>query len=362
MSGTKFDAVILGAGPAGSTAALNLAAHHRVVVVDRNRRPELRIGESLPSAARRLFDEMGLLESFLRNSHSTCFANRYVWGSAVPGDTDALFNPDGPGWHLDRIRFESWLRAVSFERGAIPLIPAQIESILFRDGRWIVQIQDGPTIEAFILIEASGRSASLARRLGASLRRRDRLICRWTRGYCSGDGYGAGLTHIEAVETGWWYTAPVPNGQRILGFLTDADLPAARMRNLLAKTRETVELNKILSRSQFNPSRPIRTVAANSSALEPPIGSGWLAVGDAALSLDPLSSQGLLNALFMGLSAAKAVVRHLAGDADALFEYSRIVARIDTAYRRNLETFYGYERRWPDSLFWQRRHQPAFAI
>jgi flavin-dependent dehydrogenase len=54
------DVVILGAGPAGATAALNLAAVCRVTIIDQYGEPPCRIGESLPGAARRLLIDMGV--------------------------------------------------------------------------------------------------------------------------------------------------------------------------------------------------------------------------------------------------------------------------------------------------------------
>src|SRR5258706_13570090 len=105
-----FDALIVGAGPAGATAALNLAPTRRVALVDSRAVATPRIGESLPAAARRLFSDMGLLDSFEREGHSPCYGNRFFWGGLAPEESDSLRNPDGPGWHLDRARFETWLR------------------------------------------------------------------------------------------------------------------------------------------------------------------------------------------------------------------------------------------------------------
>ena len=87
----------------------------------------------------------------------------------------------------------------------------------------------------------------------------------------------------------------------------------------------------------------------------PCAGPGWLAVGDAALSFDPLSSQGLLNALFTGLAAAVAAEAHLEGDADAMPGHARALAGIQAAYERHLGLYYAQEDRWPDRPFWQRR-------
>jgi flavin-dependent dehydrogenase len=90
--------------------------------------------------------------------------------------------------------------------------------------------------------------------------------------------------------------------------------------------------------------------------LERPAGKGWLAVGDAALSFDPLSSQGLLNGLFTGLAAAEAANRYLRGAAHALTEYLQVIRGIRDAYQRHLALWYAAETRWPEAPFWQRRH------
>jgi 2-polyprenyl-6-methoxyphenol hydroxylase-like FAD-dependent oxidoreductase len=64
------DILIVGAGPAGAVAALNLAPTRRVVLVERRADNLQRIGESLPPAARRLLADMGLLGRFWRKA--TC--------------------------------------------------------------------------------------------------------------------------------------------------------------------------------------------------------------------------------------------------------------------------------------------------
>ena len=66
------------------------------------------------------------------------------------------------------------------------------------------------------------------------------------------------------------------------------------------------------------------------------------------MSFDPLSSQGLFNALYTGLAAAEAADRHLSGAADALTDYERAIADIWSAYRAQLVHWYGAETRWAD--------------
>ena len=359
--------LIVGAGPAGATAALNLAPLRRVCLMDLRSDVPPRIGESLPPAARRLFTDMGLVESFLAQGHAPCFGNRSAWGSDEPVETDFLRDPDGHGWHLDRARFDGWLRGIAAERGAELLAPARLRSIARDGGNWKAELEmAGRPLEvaADFVIDAGGRSAPVATRLGAQRRAQDGLVCGWIHGAAHNVGAAAGLTYVEACEEGWWYTAAIPSGRRVLAFHTDADLPAARIaadsERLIARARQTGELSQVLGECEFTPHHGGFT-AAHTLATDPCAGDAWLAVGDAALSLDPLSAQGLLNALFTGLAVAEAANRHLCGGRDALSGYAAAVSRIYAAYRRDLSFYYQAETRWPKAPFWKRRHQADFC-
>jgi flavin-dependent dehydrogenase len=91
-------------------------------------------------------------------------------------------------------------------------------------------------------------------------------------------------------------------------------------------------------------------------------GHGWLAVGDAAMAFDPLSSQGLLQALASGIRAGETAVRHLAGESTAVGEYALKTAEIFGEYKRLHAVYYGREGRWPQSIFWQRRSAAVSAV
>jgi flavin-dependent dehydrogenase len=361
MSILHADILILGAGPAGSTAALNLAPHHRVLMVERTPMPAQRVGESLPPAARRLLTNMGLWDDFLLQGHRTCHGIRSVWGAAIPSERDFLRDPDGPGWHLDRARFESMLRNKAVERGAALLTCTTITSVIALGDCWEVTL-DAPTgacqLRARVLIDAGGRGAMLSRRLGARRLRRSKLICGWLYGR-DVDHSGDGLAHIEAAENGWWYSAPLPGRRRILAFHTDFDLPVAHtMRTtnwLIDSARRLPVLGRQLESVGFVASTNMKLAAAHSAVSSPAAGPGWLAVGDAALSFDPLSSQGLFNALYTGLAGAQACDRNLDGDATTFDSYLCEIDSIADVYQRNLNFWYGEEVRWSDSVFWQRR-------
>jgi flavin-dependent dehydrogenase len=152
----------------------------------------------------------------------------------------------------------------------------------------------------------------------------------------------------------------LPDSRRVVAFHTDADLPAADSaaghETLLKRLSSLAFLSGVLAKSEFKPNGAGGYTAAHSAVLQPPVGDGWMAVGDAALAFDPLSSQGMLNALYTGLVAAEAADRLLSGDTAALLGYQTAVASVHAAYRSQLHQWYGLERRWADRPFWQRRH------
>ena len=80
-------------------------------------------------------------------------------------------------------------------------------------------------------------------------------------------------------------------------------------------------------------------------------------MGDAASTIDPLSSQGILYAMTTGINAAEALL-----DADRVGALARFARAITARFRNDLATrayFCRRERRWPDSPFWRRRTGPA---
>jgi flavin-dependent dehydrogenase len=371
------DVLIVGAGPAGSCAALNLAPFSRVLLIDRQADPVPRAGESLPPAANKLLADMALLEDFKHQGHLPCFGNQSRWGSDQVTDSDFLRDPMGHGWHLDRRVFERWLRRKAEQRGAALWAPCRLGAIeVSGDDRsalgaypWVVRVEGlngcaTRSVRAKVLIDAGGRTPGVAKRLGAERMSSDTLCCAWSTGAPAvstqnAGAPGAGASYIEADEHGWWYTAPLPNGKRIIAFHADAE-PLPWMRNqqsLLATAATRPALAAHLVNGAWieqNVLSEFGLTAANTAVTQPCMGPAWLCVGDAALSFDPLSSQGIFNALYTGLAAAEAVERHLRLGTDFV-EYADQIGSIEQAYRARLAQSYGAERRFESSSFWANR-------
>lgn len=95
------------------------------------------------------------------------------------------------------------------------------------------------------------------------------------------------------------------------------------------------------------------SVDASPSWLDKPVGEGWLAIGDAATSFDPIASQGLANALASAVAGAEAVGRSLNGDRVALEEFSARAAETWRHSMRQLPAIYqAAGHRWT-TPFWQ---------
>jgi len=356
----EVDALIVGAGPSGSVTALNLAPFHRVLMIDRQPAPWPRIGESLPGAARRLLVDMGLWEAFLGDDHAPCHVHRSLWGGSEPVERDALRDPDGFGWHLDRTRFETRLRDTATTRGVGLLAPARLLELGRDHAGWRVALDvDGRRlgVRTRSLIDATGRGCRLLRKIGQRWRAESRLVCTWV--ISTKAALPRGVTQVEAEPEGWWYAAPIPGGGGVLAFHTDTDLPAARstrtVDQLLARAKGLRMLGEFAAPERWAASNA-GFCAAHGGYLANPAGPSWIAVGDAAQSYDPLASRGLFNALYTGLAAAEAAGSALSGDARALSHYASELREVRAIYKDHLAAWYGLEQRWPDSTFWRRRH------
>jgi flavin-dependent dehydrogenase len=342
-----FDLAVIGGGPAGSVATWVLArAGHRVALFDDGGRSLPQLGESLPAAAGPLLRALELEPCLV--GHLPSHGNTFAWGSRVLASMDALRDPHGHGWHLDRIRFDADLRKRAIDVGATP-VRERVVACREVDGGVQLRTESG-AYAARHVIDATGRRAAVARRLGAVLRRDDRLValCAWTR---SSDRDSRTL--VEACPAGWWYTAALPDGGRSVVLHTDGEVARrlsdpVRWRALLRTTNHVQHL--------VGPTGVPRGAAACGVRLDRFAGSRWIAVGDAACAFDPISSQGIFFAIYSGMRAAQALLAGYDGDRDAVRRYCERLEKVRAAYLSRQRLAYAAEARWPDAPFWARRH------
>lgn len=348
---------VLGAGPAGSVAAIELLrAGHAVTLIDPGTEAQQRIGESLPAAARPLLQRLGLLHLLESKNHLPSFGGISSWGNAEFDVTDSLRDPNGAGWHLDRVRFERDLREQAMRQGAQWLRGSAASISRLVSNRWQVQAQDR-TLECDWIVHAAGRSVSVARALGAQRTRDDDLValCAWYD--VSRAKHPQEARHcVESVREGWWYSALLPNQVRVAVLHTDGGT-ARRLLRAAGSLTQSLGGTRLIARmlEGARPLGPVKTTEASGSRLDRFTGERWIAAGDAAMSFDPLSSQGIFNAVYTGMKAGQTVASAIAGDTTALDRYAEGLERIRAAYLVKRGAYYRAETRFGDAPFWGRR-------
>ncbi|KAH9850549.1 FAD/NAD-P-binding domain-containing protein [Lenzites betulinus] len=374
-----YDVIIIGGGPAGCATALSIAQHDkpdimRVLVIDDSDPDAFKIGESLPAPAKRALSLLDptlptrIAEDTANGLHSRCTGNASAWTTAHLEETYALMNPYGAGWHLDRALFDETLRETCAARGYlrkgkfVAVRRVDEPGVFFG---WAVDTEMTPeasieTLHARWVVDATGRRASVARKLGAKQRRHHDLLAFYIVFNSTLDADAPTSDHhrkhhdndnrtlIEAAPSGWWYSARLPHNKRLVTYTTAPSDPSARIARTTSGfldmvASETQHISTALGMGEDGADVAVqpayapctetraftRTTAAGSSVLEPcaaweaasPCGSsmsgrGWCAVGDAALAFDPLSSQGMITALNSGLFLGGVLARALGPGTD----------------------------------------------
>jgi flavin-dependent dehydrogenase len=359
-----YDVIVVGGGPAGSTAALSLVrVGYSVAILERSDYANPRVGETLPPAVKALLAHLGLWDTFLHDSPSSSPAIYSAWGSETLHELNHFYNPYGMGWHIDRRRFDAMLVRVAQDAGATLKEGARI--VVCEEnasGAWTVGFRSGDAhhlLRARFLLDATGRSSTVARRMGALRVRHDSLV--GVVGFFAPDSEQQAhspITLIEAAENGWWYSAPLPGSRLVIAYMTDADVYAAARRQSPSTWLEQ------LGRTTYTQARATKTskldsgpliVPANSSRLNQVYGDNWLAVGDAALSFDPISGQGVYRALESGMRGESLVQAFFAGERREFASYADNLREVFNQLLALRGKYYSQERRWPHSVFWQRR-------
>jgi flavin-dependent dehydrogenase len=356
----RADVAIVGGGPAGAAAALTLARLGvTVALLDAGRRhPPL--GETLPPAVRPVLDRLGLRATVDAEGYLPSVGSWSAWGGAEPWGHDFMFSRFGHGWHLDRRRFDALLREAARSAGALLAGNASVTaSTPIAGGGFRLHLADGGEITARIVLDASGRGASFARQRGVKRRALDRMVAIAGHVVRRADAEAEpAATLVEATAEGWWYSAPLPQDRLVAVFMTDADIArtaGASAESWLDRLAAAPHTGARALRYGAGLAGPPLIVPAASGRLERLGETDWLAIGDAAATQDPLSSEGILVAMESGLEGAAASARVLRGDREAL---AAAAARRETGwlgYLGQRDHYYDMERRWLDAPFWQRR-------
>ena len=308
-----FDCIIVGAGPAGASAAYHLAKKgHSVLVIDKAAFPRYKpCGGGVSPAIAQLFDF-----DFTSVISSTVSKVKYTWKMDDPLEVE-LKNVT-PMWMVRRDEFDNFLIQKATAQGVELKDNLEVTGVSLQGDTWQVSTSTG-TFEAKYLIAADGGDSKVAGWLGLEPQQKVAAASLEVPAEVSDRRATMAYFDFGSLKNGFMWNFPKADGFSFSGaFVRDKKGKPAELKKQLTKYAEQFQLD--LSNSTYiehplnlwNEDRPLHSDRA-------------LIVGEAAGIVDPLIGEGIRPAVFTGVQAANAISSAIAGDANALAQYTEAI-------------------------------------
>jgi geranylgeranyl reductase family protein len=347
-----YDAVIVGAGPGGATAAAVMARRGlKPLLLDRDAFPRDKIcGDAISGKSVDVMKRLGMIEPLLATtqlgSWGVTFSGPYGDEVAIPF-TKALDKPVAPGFMCDRVTFDRLVFDQAVEAGAEVWTGAVVTGLL-REGTKVVGVKvkrDGQEeqVRAPLTVGADGAYSVVVRELGMD-QLHEAHYCAGLRWYWEGVTGFHERNHIEIhfvdeAIPGYFWIFPMANGRANVGLGMLSSIVKKKNLKLKPLLARLVEHPRF--RERFAGGRPLEKMRGWGLPLgskpRPLAGDGWVLVGDAGSLIDPFTGEGIGNAM---VSAEKAAAWAL--KAKEVGDYS--AAFLD-GYRRDVMAYLGRELR-----------------
>lgn len=317
--GDECDLLVIGGGPAGTTAAALLSQRDwRVILLERGHHPRFHIGESLLPMNLPIFQELGILDQVAAlGVHKPGADFTAPEEGATPHSFTfdrALRNSPPHAYQVRRDQFDQLLFENCIAKGVTALQGTCAKSVtLNENGRHRVTVEhpDG-SITAIVckyLIDASGQQTLLASQQKWRVRNKNHasaaMFAHFS-GIQQNPGDRQGNISIYWIPAGWIWMIPLPDGNTSVGAVCRPEYLKKRTTRqedfLLATVRQSAAAAKRMSTAKF--ASDVQVAANYSYYSTQQTGPGFALVGDAFAFIDPVFSSGV----YLAMSSASSVV------------------------------------------------------
>lgn len=342
------DVIVIGGGPAGSTAATLLARQGlSVTLLERERFPRFQIGESLLPYNNDLFARLGVTGDLLAGDYHPKYGADFITADGAMKYRfrfdQRLNDPYRRSFQVKRSEFDHLLLKNAEKHGVEVLQETPVTSVDLSDpGKAVVN----GSLEARFVVDASGHGALLGNRMGArsdvAALKKIAIFAHY-RNVPRAEGKDAGNTVIAVLQNAWFWMIPITADVMSVGLVVDRDHVLQCGLEPQALLERTIAASPWVAEQMKNAERVSQIYARKdfSFRMQSLAGSNYALVGDAAGFLDPIFSTGVFMAMKSADMASDAIAQRIhTGSMHGLKRYEREMQRGLDKYLRFIEHFY----------------------